>query len=260
MITWDNFYLFALPAIVLWGAGAVFALFSKERSRWAIGLTLSGILVFAAFIIGFWLSLQRPPLRTMGETRLWYSFFMGISGLLTYLRWKYPWILSCSTVVGAIFAIINILKPEIHDQSLMPALQSPWFVPHVTVYMFSYSVLGCAFILACMGLYKHRENYLEAADKLVYAGLAFLTVGMLTGAIWAKAAWGHYWSWDPKETWAAVTWTGYLLYVHLRLFRRNTPRTLYWILIVSFLSLQMCWYGVNYLPAAQQSVHLYNRS
>ena len=70
----------------------------------------------------------------------------------------------------------------------MPALQSPWFVPHVTVYMFSYSVLGCAFILACMGLYKHRENYLEAADKLVYAGLAFLTVGMLTGAIWAKAA------------------------------------------------------------------------
>lgn len=165
-----------------------------------------------------------------------------------------------STVVGAVFAIINILKPQIHDQSLMPALQSPWFVPHVTVYMFSYSVLGCAFILACMGLYKHRENYLEAADKLVYAGLAFLTVGMLTGAIWAKAAWGHYWSWDPKETWAAVTWTGYLLYVHLRLFRRNTPRTLYWILIVSFLSLQMCWYGVNYLPAAQQSVHLYNRS
>lgn len=165
-----------------------------------------------------------------------------------------------STVVGAVFVIINILKPEIHDQSLMPALQSPWFVPHVTVYMFSYSVLGCAFILACMELYKHRENYLEAADKLVYAGLAFLTVGMLTGAIWAKAAWGHYWSWDPKETWAAVTWTGYLLYVHLRLFRRNTPRTLYWILIVSFLSLQMCWYGVNYLPAAQQSVHLYNRS
>lgn len=53
MITWDNFYLFALPAIVLWGAGAVFALFSKGRSRWAIGLTLSGILVFAAFITGF---------------------------------------------------------------------------------------------------------------------------------------------------------------------------------------------------------------
>ena len=158
MITWDNFYLFALPAIVLWGAGAVFALFSKGRSRWAIGLTLSGILVFAAFITGFWLSLQRPPLRTMGETRLWYSFFMGISGLLTYLRWKYPWILSFSTVVGAVFAIINILKPEIHDQSLMPALQSPWFVPHVTVYVFLFGVRLCVHL----GLY----GTLQASGEL----------------------------------------------------------------------------------------------
>ena len=74
MITWDNFYLFALPAIVLWGAGAVFALFSKERSRWAIGLTLSGILVFAAFITGFWLSLQRPDLSSL-EVSLDIVFF-----------------------------------------------------------------------------------------------------------------------------------------------------------------------------------------
>ena len=125
--------------------------------------------------------------------------------------------------MAAVFAIINILRPEIHDQTLMPALQSPWFVPHVTVYMFSYSVLGCAFIMACAGLAKHRADYLEATDKLVYTGLAFLTVGMLTGAVWAKAAWGHYWSWDPKETWAAVTWAGYLLYLHMRLFRRGRP-------------------------------------
>ena len=260
MITWNNFDWFALLSIALWGSGAAFALFSKERNRWAILLTLMGTLVFAVFIAGFWIYLQRPPLRTMGETRLWYSFFMGISGLLTYIRWKYPWIQSFSTVVGAVFALINILKPEIHDQSLMPALQSPWFIPHVTIYMFSYSVLGCAFILSCMGLFKHRSNYLEAADKLIYTGLAFLTVGMLTGAIWAKAAWGHYWSWDPKETWAAVTWTGYLLYVHLRLFRKASPRMLYWIVIASFLALQMCWYGVNYLPAARQSVHSYSRS
>ena len=162
--------------------------------------------------------------------------------------------------MAAVLAIINILRPEIHDQTLMPALQSPWFVPHVTVYMFSYSVLGCAFIMACAGLAKHRADYLEATDKLVYTGLAFLTVGMLTGAIWAKAAWGHYWSWDPKETWAAVTWAGYLLYLHMRLFRRGAPRPLYWILIVAFMALQMCWYGVNYLPAARQSVHLYSRS
>lgn len=260
MFTWYNFEWFALVSIVLWASGAGFALFAKKQRRWAILLTSMGILVFAIFIAGFWVYMQRPPLRTMGETRLWYSLFMGVSGLLTYIRWKYPWILCFSTVVGAVFAIINILKPEIHDQSLMPALQSPWFIPHVTIYMFSYSVLGCAFILACMGLFKHRTDYLEATDKLVYVGLAFLTVGMLTGSIWAKAAWGHYWSWDPKETWAAATWAGYLLYVHLRLFRKRSSRSLYWILIVSFLALQMCWYGVNYLPAARQSVHMYSRS
>lgn len=155
MITWDNFLWFAIAAVALWTSGAGFALASKERSRPAVLLSMLGTLVFAVFIGGFWMSLQRPPLRTMGETRLWYSFFMGVSGLLTYLRWKYRWILAFSTVVGAVFVLLNILKPEIHDQSLMPALQSFWSVPHVTVYMFSYSVLGCAFILAVMGLFRH---------------------------------------------------------------------------------------------------------
>lgn len=79
MITWNNFHWFALSAIVLWSSGAGVALFSRERNRWAILLTLLGILVFGAFIAGFWIYLQRPPLRTMGETRLWYSFL-----------WAYP--------------------------------------------------------------------------------------------------------------------------------------------------------------------------
>lgn len=257
-VSWDNFHIFASVALILWTFGAFYALFS-EKQRISIGLTLAGTVIFALFITGFWIALQRPPLRTMGETRLWYSFFMSIAGLLTYIRWKYRWILLFSTTVSAVFILINLIKPEIHDQSLMPALQSFWFVPHVTVYMFSYSVLGCAFLLGCIGLFHHREHYLEAADKLVYTGTAFLTLGMLTGSIWAKAAWGNYWSWDPKETWAAITWTGYLLYIHLRLMKSLKPRILYTVLIISFLALQMCWYGVNYLPAAQQSVHLYNR-
>ena len=91
------------------------------------------------------------------------------------------------------------MKPEIHDQSLMPALQSVWFIPHVTVYMFSYSVLGCAFIIALTGLFRHKEEYLHTADNLVYAGVAFLSIGMLLGSLWAKEAWGNYWSWDLKK-------------------------------------------------------------
>ncbi|WP_455585096.1 cytochrome c biogenesis protein CcsA [Bacteroides sp.] len=260
MITWDNFYLFATISIILWLAGAVFALSSSKHSKVAISLTIAGVFCLGIFITGLWFFLERPPLRTMGETRLWYSFFMGIAGLLTYIRWKYRWILSFSTLLSTVFVIVNLMKPEIHDQSLMPALQSGWFIPHVTVYMFSYSVLGCAFIIAVSGLIRHKEEYLVTADNLVYTGVAFLTFGMLFGALWAKEAWGNYWSWDPKETWAVVTWMGYLLYIHLRLQQRTKKKMLYIILIFSFLALQMCWYGVNYLPSAQQSVHLYNRN
>ena len=78
--------------------------------------------------------------------------------------------------------------------------------------MFSYSVLGCAFIVAVSGLFRHKEEYLQTADNLVYAGVAFLSIGMLLGSLWAKEAWGNYWSWDPKETWAVITWMGYLMY------------------------------------------------
>lgn len=260
IITWDNFYLFAITSTLFGIIGAILALRSSGRSNTATGFTIIGIFCLGVFIVGLWITLQRPPLRTMGETRLWYSFFMGIAGLLTYIRWKYRWILSFSTLLSTVFVIINLLKPEIHDQSLMPALQSIWFIPHVTVYMFSYSVLGCAFIIAVSGLIRHKEEYLHTADNLVYTGVAFLSIGMLLGSLWAKEAWGNYWSWDPKETWAVITWMGYLLYIHLRLSRKTKRKTLYVILIFSFLALQMCWYGVNYLPSAQQSIHLYNRN
>ena len=155
--------------------------------------------------------------------------------------------------------MINILRPEIHDQTLMPALQSPWFIPHVMVYMFSYSFMGCAFLLAVYGLFSHKVKVMQAADTLIYIGMAFLTFGMLSGALWAKEAWGHYWNWDPKETWALATWLSYMLYMHKRLTGAGSRRSLCMLLIFSFLCLQMCWWGVNYLPAAQDSIHVYNR-
>lgn len=77
MITWDNFYLFAIVAVALWILGAGFALFSNVKSRMAVILSVLGTITLGVFIAGFWISLQRPPLRTMGETRLWYSFFYG---------------------------------------------------------------------------------------------------------------------------------------------------------------------------------------
>ncbi len=256
-MTWQSFLFFAIAAALLWIAGATLALRRPTYSRWAAGLTGAGLLVYTVFIVGLWVGLQRPPLRTMGETRLWYAFFLILAGLLTYRRWHYSWLLLCSTVIALVFVLINLLKPEIHDQSLMPALQSFWFIPHVTVYIFAYAVLGCAFLLALAGWWQKTDGYFPTIDRLVYIGLAFLTLGMLSGMLWAKAAWGHFWGWDPKETWAAITWCVYLLYIHLRLYGRGNRTLLNGLLTLGFVCMQMCWYGVNYLPAAKASLHVY---
>ncbi len=262
---WDKFIFFAIASVILSFAGAAFSAVRREgRSVPGIGLSIASSLVLASFIVLLWTTLNRPPLRTMGETRLWYSFFAGLAGIFTYCRWRYRWILPFSAVLSTVFIVINCLKPEIHDASLMPALQSPWFIPHVTVYMFSYSVFGCAFLLSLALLFRKSgevrdKEIFTSMDTLIYIGLAFLTLGMMSGALWAKDAWGHYWNWDPKETWAALTWMSYLLYVHLRIFGKVSCRTLCGIVIFSFLCLQMCWWGINFLPSAQDSIHIYNR-
>lgn len=262
MISWTDFWLFALPAFCCWLAGAWFA-WRGNRIAKACGFTLAGLLIFAAFIIGLWMSLERPPMRTMGETRLWYSFFLPLVGLMTYLRWRYKWILSFSTVLALVFIGVNLLKPDIHNKTLMPALQSPWFVPHVIVYMFAYAMLGAATVMALYLLLRKNKRpaamEMDMCDNLVQIGFSFMTLGLLSGALWAKEAWGHYWSWDPKETWAAITWFCYLSYIHYRLHRKTSYSIALIMLLLSFLLLQMAWYGINYLPSAQGvSVHTYS--
>lgn len=261
-MSWDHFVIFAMAALLCWAIGAVAAW--KEKGQFVVyTATLAGLAVFFAFILGMWISLERPPMRTMGETRLWYSFFLPLAGIITYSRWRYKWILSFSFVLSLVFICINLFKPEIHNKTLMPALQSPWFAPHVIVYMFAYAMLGAAAVMAVYLLWIKKkateEREMELCDNLVNVGLSFMTLGMLFGALWAKEAWGHYWSWDPKETWAAVTWIGYLCYIHYRMNRRQKVRVALVGLLICFALLQMCWYGINYLPSAQgTSVHTYN--
>jgi len=260
---WNHFIYFAFSSVICWAIAAILAYKPKNYCA-SIVLTVAGLILLSLFIGGLWLSLERPPMRTMGETRLWYSFFLPIAGLITFIRWKYKWILSFSTVLSFVFICINLLRPEIHNKALMPALQSPWFAPHVIVYMIAYAVFSVATLNALYLLIKPNQAERQTStpvlcDNLVYVGSAFLTIGMLMGAIWAKAAWGHYWSWDPKETWAAATWMAYLLYIHFRMHRPTEGKAALYLLIFSFLLLQVCWFGVNYLPAAKgMSVHTYS--
>jgi len=201
--------------------------------------------------------------RGGGAPRLWYAFFLPTAGLIVYSRWRYPWILAFSNVLAGVFTTVNIVNPDIHNKTLMPALQSPWFAPHVIVYMFAYAVLGAAALMSAYLLWFKKspinEHEMDICDNLVQVGWAFMTVGILFGALWAKEAWGHYWAWDPKETWAAATWFAYLAYIHVRIRSDRYRRAALWGLFISFILLQMCWWGINYLPSAQGvSVHTYS--
>ena len=168
-------------------------------------------------------------LRTATRKALgWYCFFAVCASLFAYFFFD-----------------------SYNTKTLVPALQSPWFAPHVFVYIFAYCLLGIAVLIA----------WWKQVDDLVYVSFAFLTIGMLFGALWAKEAWGHYWSWDPKETWAAITWIAYLIYIHYRRLPQQRNRMAFWMLIGSFVLLQICWWGINYLPSAQgSSVHTYSTS
>ncbi len=276
-MNWSGFNIFAITALLFWMVAAI----CSWRQKRVLSLSLSavGTAIFFSFIAGLWFTLNRPPMRTMGETRLWYVFFISLAGIIVYFKWHYKWILSFSFVMELVFTCINIFKPDIHNKTLMPALQSPWFAPHVTVYMFAYALFGAVALVAVYILFIKKgvikASEMEMCDNLTGVGLAFMTIGMLFGAVWAEQAWGHYWAWDPKETWAAATWFSYLVYIHLRSHSFSnfgsspstsiTPvasikdKVALVILIISFLLLQMCWWGINYLPSAQgTSVHTYN--
>lgn len=184
-------------------------------------------------------------------------FLLLLGAGLVFLRRKYAWLL----LAGG-FMVVNLITSPMHNHTQMPALQSIWFIPHVTVYMFSYALMGCALIFSLSGnisrFRSQRPQIVGIADNLVHTGTALLTTGMLLGAIWAKQAWGHYWSWDPKETWAALTWLSYICYLHVRYRYPSQYRSATVMLTLSFLFLQICWYGINYLPAAIKSIHIYH--
>ena len=135
------------------------------------------------------------------------------------------------------------------------------------VIMFSYALFAMIMLIDIQGLVcQHRgdivrsESLAALAHFLLYPAVFLLAAGIFIGAVWANVSWGRYWSWDPKETWAAATWAVYLAYLHCRLRPATGPaahRLPYACLIIGFLLLQMCWYGVNYLPAAAESMHSY---
>jgi ABC-type transport system involved in cytochrome c biogenesis permease subunit len=271
----DTDYFYLITTLLCFVIASFLAIKSKERK--AIIFQSGSVFILGLFIVGLWLTLQRPPFKTMGETRIWYAFFLSLMGLMIYWRWKMNYLLVFTNLMAVVFLLINICKPEIQSQVLMPALQSVWFIPHVAIYMFAYSVIGCAFVLAVLELlqffnHKGHKNHPLPPPKeengtkdtrcnlLVQIGATALGIGLCLGALWAKKAWGEYWSWDIKETAALITWAIFLLYIHLQKIKNINRKFLLILIIIGFLSLNFTWYGVKFIPASQKSPHLFYSS
>lgn len=175
--------------------------------------------------------------------------------MLLFGRWKIKFVAPVTLLLTVLFTALTVAK--INFGTLMPALRSWWFVPHLFIYMVAYSLMALALMTWMAGAVKQKAHWLTLSDNLVRSSSALLVIGMLTGAVWARQAWGDYWAWDPKENWAAVTWFVALIHLHLR-YRGHGWRP-FAILFLAFLALQITWYGVNYLPSAADSLHTYTR-
>nr|ALO21267.1 heme attachment to plastid cytochrome c [Chloromonas radiata] len=156
------------------------------------------------------------------------------------------------------------LPPEMQKVSpLVPALQSNWLMMHVTVMIISYSalilgsLLSIAFLILTSSksfffkqLLKMRLNNLawnfdNYSYRVIGMGFPFLTIGILSGAVWANEAWGSYWSWDPKETWALLTWLIFAIYLHARITKGWQGKKPALIASFGFLAIWVCFLGVN---------------
>jgi len=150
-------------------------------------------------------------------------------------------------------------------RQLPPALQSPFFIPHVLAYMVAYVVLFKAAIQAAGHLF-HRQSGADgsaathevAAFRTIRLGLPMLTLGLVLGACWGKMAWGDYWNWDPKELWSLATWLVYMAYVHFRSCHgRKYPRVNCTLVLVGtvFVILTLLW--VNLASRLFGGLHTY---
>jgi cytochrome c-type biogenesis protein CcsB len=140
-------------------------------------------------------------------------------------------------------------------QPLLPALQSWWMKIHVPANFIGYgnfalaAMVAAAYLLKTSGYLKDRLPSEEVLDDVMYkaisAGFAFFTIATILGALWAAEAWGGYWSWDPKETWALIVWLNYAAWLHMRLMTGLRGRPAAWWALVGLLVTTFAFLGVN---------------
>lgn len=232
----------------------------RKIARWI--LVLSGLLQ-TLYILARYYQAGHTPITTQHEA----AFFFAWATTWAYLsfRWRYT-VKNFGTFVSIlIFTLLCTSAMTSKDiTTLVPALQSAWLPVHAGVSILAYGFLSLAFCGGLMYLLQERElkskrfGYfftrlpsLDALDQLnshcLTAGFVFLTLGIVTGSVWARQAWGTYWQWDPKETWSLITWFFYLIQIHQRFTVGWRGKRAAVMAIVGFAAVIFTLWGVTYL-------------
>lgn len=205
------------------------------------------------------------PLSNLYESLIFFSWTIIIIYLVIEKRYKNRIIGAFTTPLAFLALAYASLSPNISDriQPLIPALKSNWLIAHVITCFVGYAAFAIAFGISLMYLLKQREGeekgFLldhfpepkvldELTHQMIMFGFLFLSVGIITGAVWANSAWGRYWGWDPKETWSLITWFVYATLLHARMMRGWYGKRIAYLSLIGFMAVLFTYFGVNLLP------------
>jgi len=244
--------------------------FITKKNLPIVALCLIAVAVQIAVFIFRGLIASRAPVTNMYESVYFAGLFALIFALIIgHLKKERLFLnaglaLNIATLLMAQFAT-EMISSQITP--LAPVLRSNfWLSTHVSAVMLSYSAFGITFILANITLIKNRfcKTQIDLTNmvKMIYGtligGVAFLSLGIILGAIWADYSWGRFWGWDPKETWSLITLLIYVIILHGKTTSWLNPKRFIVATAAAFLSVMMAWFGVNFILAS--GMHSYGFS
>ncbi len=255
---WIVYLLAAISCFLAWILGRhIFYTLAWE-------LTAVGFLIH---IYGFALRVYltgRPPVSNMYETVVWVAFGVVLFSMIIEYLYRWRFVLLAGALVGAFCLALADMAPLILDPSLQPLepvlRNNFWLLIHVLTITISYAAFFLAFALGDIGLIYFLKGESENKEKIkaitlatyrsIQIGVALLTPGIILGGVWADYSWGRFWGWDPKETWALIVLLGYLAVLHGRLVGLLRDFGMIVASVISFTTVIMAWYGVNFILGA----------
>ena len=240
-------------SVILEFSGTAFRKKRLLRAAWIA--FLAAFALHSVFLVARGVAAKRLPLSNQFEFANGFAWGVALFTVAVCTRLKTDWLKVAAMPAALLIMTYAALQPmEIRD--LMPALRSAWFGVHIGSAVLAYAafvIAGCVGARYLLLSKKEGDNQkaLEQMDflsyRLVSFGFLFLTVVILSGAIWAEQAWSAFWTWDPKEVWALICWILYAVYLHLRLRGKKKGRQMAWYLVIAVFVVFFTFAGVNTL-------------